>query len=164
MVSGSVSNSGLFEKNLGKISTATIGRFGSVEAINSFLEEVANCGNIHRAADGSNISSLSVGRIINDDRYLSRCVAMAKQIAVEKCESVLYERAINGYEEITYGRDGETIQVKRKYCSKSLMEYLKANSDKYSVKAKSNDKASKAEAGNVGIGSIEVKSYASDEE
>jgi len=162
----------LFEKNLSKISAVTVGKFGTASAVGAFLEAAASCGSVSRAVEivnnsnsskvDSMISPLHVQRLINDDRYLAKCVAMAKQVAVERAESVLYERAINGYEEITYGRDGQPMQIKRKYCSKSLMEYLKANSGKYCSKAGTNE-AKDAEAeqtSDIDIGKIEVESYA----
>lgn len=82
--------------------------------------------------DGS-LSPLYIQRIINDDRYFAKCVTMAESLAVEKAEGVLYDRAINGYEEVTYTRDGKISQRRKKYCSKSLMEYLKANCNKYNA-------------------------------
>jgi len=185
-----VANLGLFGKNLSKISTVTVNRFGSIAAVGDFLETVAGCGSVSRAVEiinsshnvnscsndisndnnsnnnaNSTISPLHVQRLINDDRYLAKCVAMAKQVAVERAESVLYERAINGYEEITYGRDGAPLQVKRKYCAKSLMEYLKANSSKYcggkvSVAGNKDAETELEQAGDIDIGKIEVESYA----
>jgi len=168
-----VANLGLFEKNLSKISDITVDKFGSIAAVSNFLEVVAGCGSVSRAVEIVNNSNsskvdsmilpLHVQRLINDDRYLAKCVAMAKQVAVERAESVLYERAINGYEEITYGRDGAPVQVKRKYCAKSLMEYLKANSGKYcgSKVSASGVKDAKAEqASDMDISKIEVESYA----
>jgi len=37
---------------------------------------------------------------------------------------------------VTYNKDGACIAIKKKYCSKSLLEYLKANSAKYQGKVK----------------------------
>ena len=166
-----MANLGLFAKNLNKILDYTVSRFGSASAVSDFLEAVAGCGSVSRAAEIVNsknnnaditLSPLHLQRLINDDRYLAKCVSMAKQVAVERAESVLYERAINGYEEITYGRDGAPLQVKRKYCSKSLMEYLRANSGKYcGVKAGgANGAKEDVQARDVDIGKIEVESYA----
>jgi hypothetical protein len=157
-----VANLGLFAKNLEKISDCTIVRFGCVSAVSDFLEAVAGCGNIYKGADCVSISPLSIQRLINDDRYLAKCVAMARQVAVERAESVLYERAINGYEEITYGRDGEPVQVKRKYCAKSLMEYLKANSGKYCGKTGASlvKDTESEQTGDIDISKIEIESYA----
>jgi len=163
-------NLGLFEKNLSKISVVTVGRFGSIAAVGDFLEAIASCGSVSRAVEIVNnaglssndkLSPLHIQRLINDDRYLAKCVAMAKQVAVEWAESVLYERAINGYEEITYGRDGAPVQVKRKYCAKSLMEYLKANSGKYcSSKVSANGDKDAETVDDIDIGKIEIESYA----
>jgi len=167
-----VANLGLFEKSLSKISAATVDKFGSVSAVSGFLEAVAGCGSVSRAVEivnnsniskvDSMISPLHVQRLINDDRYLTKCVAMAKQITVERAESVLYERVINGYEEITYGRDGSPIQIKRKYCAKSLMEYLKANSGKYCGSSKGGASSEQDDelASDIDIGKIEIESYA----
>jgi hypothetical protein len=71
--------------------------------------------------------------IIKGDKHLNKCVDFALKHAAETAEAVLYDRAINGYEELTYNKDGECIARKKKYCSKSLLEYLKANSDKYQI-------------------------------
>ncbi|WP_341751154.1 hypothetical protein [Candidatus Tisiphia endosymbiont of Piscicola geometra] len=67
-------------------------------------------------------------------KYLAKCVNLALAIAVDRAEGVLYDRAINGYEEVTYNKDNQAIATKKKYCSKSLLEYLKANSQKYQMR------------------------------
>ena len=125
-------NYGLFEKYLGKILPATIKKFGFRDNISGFLLCLGECGNLISAAKKSDvISPLILHRLINSDKYFSKCVDLALQCAVDRAEGILYDRAINGYEEITYNKDNEPITIKKKYCSKSLLEYLKANSKKY---------------------------------
>jgi len=129
-------NYALFNKYLSKISKVTIDKFGSIDNIIIFLLELCNCGYIGLAAkkieqNSPFISPLLVYKIINSDRHLAKCVKLAREYATEMAEAVLYDRAINGYEEVTYNDQGECIARKKKYCSKSLLEYLKANSAKY---------------------------------
>ncbi|HJD56400.1 MAG TPA: hypothetical protein LFW21_07355 [Rickettsia endosymbiont of Pyrocoelia pectoralis] len=139
----SSNNYALFNKYLGKISKVTIDKFGSIENIIIFLLELCECGYIGLAAKKLKtappfISPLLVYKIINSDRHLSKCVSLAKCYAAEMAEAVLYDRAINGYEEVTLNAEGECVLRKKKYCSKSLLEYLKANSVKYQMVNKSN--------------------------
>jgi len=134
-------NYGLFEKHLSRILPNTIKKFGSLDNVSSFLLSLGECGNLISAAKKSNlmllgISPLVLHRLINSDKYFSKCVDLALQCAVDRAEGVLYDRAINGYEEITYNKDNEAIAIKKKYCSKSLLEYLKANSKKYQNQSK----------------------------
>ena len=134
-------NYGLFEKHLSRILPSTIKKFGSLDNVSSFLLSLGECGNLISAAKKSNLISLGISplvlhRLINSDKYFSKCVDLALQCAVDRAEGVLYDRAINGYEEITYNKDNEAIAIKKKYCSKSLLEYLKANSKKYQNQSK----------------------------
>ena len=149
----------LFDKNLKKIAAATIGKFGSMLDVIIFLQSVCDCGNVAFAAvKSTDISPIDLHKIIKDDRYLERCVKLALNYAALTAEGVLYDRAINGYEELSYNKDGECISRKKKYCSKSLLEYLKANCPKYhSVKfAKKETKSSSKKAE---IVAYEVESY-----
>lgn len=138
-------NYALFNKYLGKISKITIDKFGSIDNIIIFLLELCNSGYIGLAAkkieqSSPFISPLLVNKIINSDRQLSKCVRLAKEYAADMAEAVLYDRAINGYEEVTLNAQGECVARKKKYCSKSLLEYLKANSAKYQTVNKSNSR------------------------
>jgi len=63
-------------------------------------------------------------KFIHDDKYLTKCVSLALGYATETAEEVLYDRAINGYEELTYNKEGECVTRKKKYFSKSLLEYF----------------------------------------
>lgn len=136
-------NYALFNKYLDKISKETISKFNGLDNIIIFLLELCECGYIGLAAKKIElrspfISPLLIYKIINSDRHLSKCVRLAKEYAAEMAEAVLYDRAINGYEEVTLNAQGECITRKKKYCSKSLLEYLKANSAKYQIVNKSN--------------------------
>lgn len=110
-------------------------------------------------------------RIIRNDTYLKQCVNLTLQYAVDKAEGVLYDGAINGYKEITYNKDNQPIATKRKYCSKSLLEYLKANSEKYQTR-KNDDRSNRKSANNaeqkardkemarmIDVSNFEVESY-----
>ncbi|HJD56447.1 MAG TPA: hypothetical protein LFW21_07610 [Rickettsia endosymbiont of Pyrocoelia pectoralis] len=139
----SSNNYALFNKYLSKILKTTINKFGSLDNIIIFLLELCECGYIGLAAKNLKtappfISPLLVYKIIRNDIYLAKCVKLAQNYAAEMAEAVLYDRAINGYEEITLNAQGECITRKKKYCSKSLLEYLKANSAKYQIIGKNN--------------------------
>ncbi len=123
-----IKNYGLFEQYLAKISSSTISKFGSIDDI--LVSMVTSLSLLRRLV----VFHLRLHRIINSDKYLAKCVNLALAIAVDKAEGVLYDRAINGYEEVTYNKDNQAIATKKKYCSKSLLEYLKANSQKYQIR------------------------------
>jgi len=165
-------NYGLFDKYLNKVKTSTVAKFGSLDRLQTFLHHVAEQGNVLLAVktlSSLKVSPLEITKLIKNDKYLAKCVVLAQNYAAEVVEAVLYDRAINGYEELTYNKDGECIVRKKKYCSKSLLEYLKANSPKYCSKnnnnldKKSKTSNSKAEQNKVGkeegIPSFEVESY-----
>ena len=144
-----IKNYGLFEKYLDKISSSTIRKFGSIDKISSFLLYLGECGNIITAVSKAGcISPLMLHRIIHSDKYLNKCVNLALQCAVDRAEGVLYDRAINGYEEITYNKDNQPIAIKKKYCSKSLLEYLKANSKKYQNQTRKGNGSSNRKSAN----------------
>ena len=138
----------LFNKYLSKISADTIAKFGTRENVLLFLQTLCETGNIALSSRSVIVASIiQLHQLIHNDKALTKCVAIAISCASEKAESILYDRAINGYEELTYDSEGKIIVKKKKYCSKSLLEYLKANSIKYgkldkSLKnsAKNNDK------------------------
>ncbi|WP_417905574.1 hypothetical protein [Candidatus Tisiphia endosymbiont of Micropterix aruncella] len=165
-------NYSLFEKYLEKISSSTINKFGSINNISSFLLHLCECGNIVTAISKVDcISPLMLHRIIHNDKYLKKCVNLALAIAVDRAEGVLYDRAINGYEEVTYNKDNQAIATKKKYCSKSLLEYLKANSQKYQTRKhdasyhrKNSDEAEQAAkareiAKMIDVTNFEIESY-----
>lgn len=167
-----IKNYGLFEKYLAKISSSTISKFGSIDDISNFLLYLCEHGNIVIAAKKAGcISPLRLHRVINSDKYLTKCVNLALAIAVDRAEGVLYDRAINGYEEVTYNKDNQAIATKKKYCSKSLLEYLKANSQKYQTRKhdagyhrKNNDEAeqiTKAQEMSkmIDVANFEIESY-----
>ncbi|WP_341794132.1 MULTISPECIES: hypothetical protein [unclassified Rickettsia] len=127
----------LFDKHLNKIAASTIDKFGSRDNIVIFLQELCEIGNIGLAAKKVIVGSpIHLHKLIHDDKYLTKCVSLALRYASERAEAVLYDRAINGYEELTYNEQGECIARKKKYCSRSLLEYLKANSPKYQTNIK----------------------------
>lgn len=133
-----IKNYTIFEKHLAKISSVTVRKFKGLDNILKFVENLSESGNVIVAAKKvSFISPLYLYRIINSDKALNKCVAIALQLATDKAEGILYDRAINGYEELSYDKDGQIISRKQKYCSKSLLEYLKANSVKYKESNKS---------------------------
>jgi hypothetical protein len=160
-------NYGLFDRYLNKVKTTTISKFGSLDRLQSFLHHITEQGNVLltvKTLSSLKVSPLEIAKLIKNDKYLAKCVVLAQNYAAEVVEAVLYDRAINGYEELTYNKDGECIARKKKYCSKSLLEYLKANSPKYCSKNnKSKTSNSKAEQNKVGkeegIPSFEVESY-----
>jgi hypothetical protein len=163
----------LFDKHLGKISAASVSKFGSLENVTRFLESLCQRGNLALAAREANpVLPMQLPRIIRSDRHLRKCIDLALASSLEAAEGVLYDRAINGYEELTYNKDGECIARKKKYCSKSLLEYLKANSDKYQSTKRDKGQAScKRSHGKIGVNtdvpapdsiSFEVESYGSD--
>jgi hypothetical protein len=127
-------NYGLFDKYLNKVKNTTVVKFGSFNRLQTFLHNITEQGNVLLAvkAQGSlKPSFIEVTRLIKSDKYLAKCVNLAQDYATEMVEAVLYDRAINGYEELTLNKHGECVARKKKYCSKSLLEYLKANSPKY---------------------------------
>ena len=149
----------LFGKNLKKIATGTISKFGSILDVILFLQSVCDCGNVAFAAvKSTDISPIDLHKIIKSDKYLDRCVKLALNYAALTAEGVLYDRAINGYEELSYNKDGQCISRKKKYCSKSLLEYLKANCPKYQT-VKKNSKIATNAAKRLGTVSYEVESY-----
>ncbi len=125
----------LFDKYSAKIKAASISQFGSREELMKFLDTLIQCGSLGLALKKSQslkkLSLLEAMQLIHSDKNLEKCIELAKQMATERLEAVLYDRALNGYEELTYNKAGECIGRKRKYCSKSLLEYLKANLPKY---------------------------------
>ena len=127
----------LLDKQLAKISNSTIGKFGGRDNVSSFLQALSESGNVICAGKKvAFISPIYLYRLINGDKALKKCARLALQFAADRAEGVLYDRAVNGYEEVTYNKDGACIAIKKKYCSKSLLEYLKANSAKYQGKVK----------------------------
>jgi hypothetical protein len=141
-------NYGLFERYLDKVKTTTISKFGSLGKLQVFLRHMAEQGNVLLAvknSEGLKLSPLEIAKLIKADRYLAKAVVLAQDYATEVVEAVLYDRAINGYEELTFDKDGNCVARKRKYCSKSLLEYLKANSPKY-CSSKNNSLAKKSKA------------------
>ncbi|WP_342270120.1 hypothetical protein [Rickettsia endosymbiont of Orchestes rusci] len=164
-------NYGLFDKYLSKISKATIDKFGSPENVITFLQELCDTGHVGLAAKKITdlsplVSPLLLHKVIHNDRHLSKCVRLAKNYSAEMAEAVLYDRAINGYEELTYNEQGECIARKKKYCPKSLLEYLKANSPKYQggnkavVENKKHDNGKTPQLSE--IGNFEVEAYGAD--
>ena len=130
-------NYSLFDKYLNKVASRTVSKFGSVQNLQSFLQVLCEKGSVALAAGSvKKISPLQLPRVIKSDKYLNRCVDLALSYATEAAEGILYDRAINGYEELVFNKSGECIARKRKYCSKSLLEYLKANSIKYHADAR----------------------------
>jgi hypothetical protein len=164
-------NYALFDKHLSKIASTTVTQLGSMDNVLKFLQALCDSGNIAFAAKAvtdlisTGIEPIRLHKIIREDRYLAKCVRLALAYAAEIAEGVLYDRAINGYEEISYNKNGECVARKKKYCSKSLLEYLKANSPKYRAAGKSKKEAAgarkKEKAGNMEteIASFEVASY-----
>ena len=124
-----------------------------------FLRAVCDGGNVAFAAvKSTDISPIDLHKIIKDDRYLDKCVKLALNYAALTAEGVLYDRAINGYEELSYDKDGQCTSRKKKYCSKSLLEYLKANCPKYQSARKENKTGSK-KAEKTAVVAYEVESY-----
>jgi hypothetical protein len=124
----------LFDGYLEKIKTSTVNKFGSLATLHAFLHHLPEQGSIllaAKAAEGLKLSPPEIAKLAGSDKYFGKCIDLGKAYAAEIVEAVLYERAINGYEELTYNKEGECIARKKKYCSKSLLEYLKANSIKY---------------------------------
>ncbi len=141
MTKNSSLNYRLFDKYLTKLSADTIAKFGSHENVVLFLQSLCETGNIASSARSVIVASIiQLHQLIHSDKALTKCVAMALEYATKAAEGVLYDRAINGYEELTYDTDGKIIARKKKYCSKSLLEYLKANSAKYQNQIKRNDR------------------------
>ena len=153
-------NYSLFDKYLSKVAGSTISHFGSHEKVLQFLQALRDSGNIAFAAKAvTSIEPIKLHRIIKEDRYLAKCVRLALAYAAGIAEGVLYDRAINGYEEISYNKNGECIARKKKYCSKSLLEYLKANSPKHQASGKKDPKSKKESKAETEIASFEVESY-----
>lgn len=125
----------LFDRYLAKIKSSTASQFGSREELMKFLDSLIQCGSWRLALKKSQslkkLSLLEAMQLIHSDKNLAKCIELARQMAAEHLEGVLYDKAVNGYEELTYNKAGECIGRKRKYCSKSLLEYLKANLPKY---------------------------------
>ncbi len=134
MVVGGV-NYRLFDGYLAKIKSSTASQFGSGEELMKFLDSLIQCGSLLLALKKSQslkkLSLLEAMQLIHSDKNLAKCIELARQMAAEHLEAVLYDRAVNGYEELTFNAEGQCIGRKRKYCSKSLLEYLKANLPKY---------------------------------
>ena len=153
-----VKNYNLFNKYLGKISADTIAKFGSRDNVILFLQAIATSGNIAFAARKVIVTSLiQLHQLVHDDKYLTKCVGIALEYAAITAEGVLYDRAVNGYEELTYDQNNKIIARKKKYCSKSLLEYLKANSVKYKPKKNIDNKETKLTTATT----FEVESYGS---
>ena len=124
----------LFDKYLNKISASTISQFGSQENVALFLQILCETGNIALSSKKIIVAQvIQLHQLIHNDKALTKCVSIALGYATKTAEAVLYDRAINGYEELTYDHEGNITARKKKYCSKSLLEYLKANSVKYQI-------------------------------
>lgn len=162
----------IFDKHLNRITDATKAQFcdkaTEVSYLIPFLKAISTSGNAVSAinkVDGLSISPLDLGKIMGKDRAFKKCVDMAEKLAFELAENTLFDRAINGYEEMNFDKEGRCTVVKKKYCLKSLLEYLKANSEKYrnvNLKARSgsgerNEEEDSEDAAEV---RYEIKSFA----
>lgn len=122
-----------FKSYLNSIEKETIRCFGSLRNVREFIEEVCYNGSVELAATKRAISPISLDEIVSSDKNFSKCVQLAIEFAIKVAEGILYERAVNGYEEEIY-KDGECIGTRKKYSDKALIEFLKANSLKYQTK------------------------------
>ena len=122
-----------FESYLNSIDKETIRYFASLKKVKEFIEEVCYNGSVELAATKRTISPIVLHKIISSDKNLNKCVQLAIEFAIKVAEGILYERAVNGYEEEIY-KDGECIGMRKKYSDKALIEFLKANSLKYQTK------------------------------
>ena len=122
-----------FESYLNSIEKETIKCFGSLKKVKEFIEEICYNGSVELAATKRTISPIALQKVISSDKNLNKCVQLAMEFAIKVAEGILYERAVNGYEEEIY-KDGECVGVRKKYSDKALIEFLKANSLKYQIK------------------------------
>lgn len=145
-----MTNFNLFDRYLGKITQSTIKKFGSSENLFGFLEEITKSSSIITALNkvkSITISPLEIHRVIRADKALTKCINIALALANELAEGTLFDRAINGYTELTYDKDGKCTAVMQKHRTGYLLGYLKSNLEKYrnnnSGKTKENKAADK---------------------
>jgi len=112
------------------ISTDTRIFFSSKKRVKEFLDLISSCGSVALASSKWDLSPLEVQDLIDNDSILQKLVERSLKLALELAEGVLYERAVNGYVEETLV-DGVVTGEKKKFSDTCLMNYLKANSDKY---------------------------------
>lgn len=104
--------------------------FTTKRRVKEFLDLISSCGSVALASSKWSLSPLEVQDLIDNDSALQKLVERSLKLALELAEGVLYERAVNGYVEKTLV-DNVVIAEKKKYSDTCLMNYLKANSDKY---------------------------------
>ncbi len=126
----------LFNRHLAKIKSSTASQFGSREELMKFLDNLICCGNLLLALKKSQslkkLSLLEAMQLIHNDKNFAKCVELALALSAEHLEAVLYDRAINGYEELSFNAEGQCVGRRRKYCSKSLLEYFESQLAKIS--------------------------------
>jgi len=139
-----IKNYNLFNKYSLKVSAETMAGFGSHENLLLFMQALLGSGDMASAAARGGIPTARLAELINNDKALSKCIDLVLRSSVDCAERILYERPVNGYEELTYDEEGKCIGRKKKYCPRSLLEYLKANSPKYRpAERKKKEKAAK---------------------
>jgi hypothetical protein len=104
--------------------------FTTKRRVKEFLDLISSCGSVALASSKWDLSPIEVQDLIDNDSALQKLVKRSLKLALELAEGVLYERAVNGYVEETLV-DGVVTGEKKKFSDTCLMNYLKANSDKY---------------------------------
>lgn len=158
----------MFDRYLNKITAATKASFRDSSTDMSYLmpffEAVSRSGNVTSAIDkveGLDISPLQINSLISKDRALQKCIELAQYMAMERVDGLLYDRVMEGDEERSYDKAGNCISVKKKHCSKSILDYLRSNSPKYQNDNRSStkDNADDQEPDEDGIPVYEIKSF-----
>lgn len=156
-------NYNLFSRYFSKIAQGTIKKFGSGNNISDFLAALTRSGNVVAAlnkVENITISPMEIHNVISKDKFLTKCVNLSLSLANELAEGALFDRAVNGYSELIYDETGRCISTRKKYCTKSLLEYLKTNSPKYrNLGRRAKDNADEQEVEDV-MPMWEIKSFA----
>ena len=122
------------DKVLSQIEGSSIEFFGCEETVTKFINLVCHTGSVALAGQRLELAPLMLHSVIKKDVSLKYIVSLAKEYAKEVAEGILYERAVHGYEEETHN-EGDGNSKKKKYSDRALVDYLRANDQKYKTKS-----------------------------
>ncbi|MCP4653682.1 MAG: hypothetical protein GY858_09940 [Candidatus Omnitrophica bacterium] len=113
----------------------TLEFFGSNERVLEFLTYVCRTSTTGLAGTKMGINFFLLPSVIKRDKCLKKYVGMAKEVATEVAEGLLFERGVYGYNEDVYDESEKKIKVIHKYSDSALRDYLRANNPKYRTKS-----------------------------